>query len=295
MGQASPLPLRGLLGAERDDGAVTLRLGVAAALLACLVGSSAGLAWDIDWHQFVGRDSFLTPPHAVLYGGVAAAGVVALAGVLLESWRSWPGATSLWAVVLRVPLGLFVTGSGILALMASAPLDNYWHELYGLDVTLWAPFHVMGLVGGVLVVMGAVYLFAAELARRRRLGLGGQAVILAALLFSLSAILRGLQTIFHPALGFATTVLGPVEVLTMPVCLAFSVALASRRAGPSSSPWKCSCPWPRCSRPRASMPPTASPGTASCPAPWRRSRRRPWGRGWSPRRDRSPPARSRWA
>jgi hypothetical protein len=186
---------------------MSVRLGVAVALLACLVVASAGLAWDIAWHTYIGRDSFLTPPHAVLYGGVAMAGVVGAAGGLLELWR-------------RVPLsrGLVVTGLGILTLVVSAPLDNYWHELYGIDVTLWAPFHVMGLIGGLVAVLGVVYLFAAEWAP-------------ALALFAWSAVLRGLLTMLQPALFHSpSTTLGPVDVLTLPVGLAFSIGLVGAGA-----------------------------------------------------------------
>jgi len=209
---------------------MTVRLGVPATLMACLLVASAGLAWDIAWHTYIGRDSFLTPPHAVLYGGVAATGVAALAGVLLETWRRAPGTTML-LTVFQAPLGVFVTGFGVLTLVVSAPLDNYWHELYGIDVTLWAPFHVMGLIGGLVAVMGVVYAFAADLARRRRLAVGGQVALLALALFAWSAALRGLLTIFQPALFHSpTVVLGPLDVLTLPVGLAFSVALVGAGA-----------------------------------------------------------------
>jgi len=216
---------------------MTVRLGVAAALLACLLVASAGLAWDIAWHTYIGRDSFLTPPHAVLYGGVAAAGLVGLAGVLVETWRRGSGTTS-FLRVFRAPLGLFVTGFGILTLVVSAPLDNYWHELYGVDVTLWAPFHVMGLVGGLVAVIGVVYVFAAELVRRRRAELGGQLVLLALVLFTWSAALRGLLVIFQEALTHSpTTVLGPFDVLTLPVGLAFSIALVGAGAAVVTERW----------------------------------------------------------
>jgi hypothetical protein len=39
------------------------------------------------------------------------------------------------------------------------PLDNYWHQLYGLDVTIWSPFHVM-------IISGMVLAGLARLARR---------------------------------------------------------------------------------------------------------------------------------
>jgi hypothetical protein len=209
---------------------MTVRLGVGVTLLACLIVASAGLAWDIEWHTYIGRDSFLTPPHAVLYGGVAAAGLVGLAGVLLESWRRDPDTASLLGV-FRAPVGLFVTGFGILTLVVSAPLDNYWHELYGIDVTLWAPFHVMGLVGGLVAVLGVVYLFAAERVRRRR-GVGsGQVALLALVLFAWSGALRGLLTLLQPAMAHSpTTVVGPLDVLTLPVGLAFSIGLVGAAA-----------------------------------------------------------------
>ncbi len=209
---------------------MTVRLGVAGTLLVCLFVASAGLAWDIEWHTYIGRDAFLTPPHAVLYGGVGAAGVAALAGVLLESWRRTPGTRSLLGV-LHAPLGLFVTGFGVLTLVVAAPLDNYWHELYGIDVTLWAPFHVMGLIGGLVAVLGVVYVFAGELARRRRLAGSGQVALLAFVLFTWSAVLRGLLTVFQPALAHSpAVVLGPIAVLTLPVGLAFSIALVGTAA-----------------------------------------------------------------
>jgi hypothetical protein len=199
---------------------MTSRLAVAVTLLACLVVASAGLAWDIAWHTFIGRDSFLTPPHAVLYGGVAAAGATAFAGLLLELRRR-----------AAIPLGLRVTGFGILTLVVSAPLDNYWHQLYGVDVTLWAPFHVMGLIGGLIAVTGVVYVLAAELARRRRLAATGQLALVVLVLFTWSAALRGLLTIFSPAYVHSpTTVLGPFDVLTLPAGLAFSIALVGAGA-----------------------------------------------------------------
>jgi hypothetical protein len=210
---------------------MTVRLGIALTLMACLLVASAGLAWDIAWHTYIGRDSFLTPPHAVLYGGVAATGVVVLAGVLVETWRRGPGTTS-FLRVFRAPLGLFVTGFGVLTLVVSAPLDNYWHQLYGTDVTLWAPFHVMGLVGGLVAVLGVVYVFAAERVRT------GRVVILALVLFAWSAALRGLLVIFQEAwVHSPTTNVGPVDVLTLPVGLAFSIALVGGAAVVVADRW----------------------------------------------------------
>src|SRR5205807_8512997 len=139
--------------------------------------------------------------------------------------------------LFHAPLGFFVAGLAILSVVVSAPLENYWHELYGLDVTLWAPFHVMGLIGGAAGTLGLVYALAAVAAR----GAGGRgereaerrpdlAVLWLALL-ALSGLLRFLLTILQPAQGQSpTTDLGGLQVLTLPVGLAFGAALVGLSA-----------------------------------------------------------------
>jgi hypothetical protein len=202
------------------------------------VAASAGLSWDIVWHTLVGRDSFLTPPHSLLYGGVALAGIVALGAGLWESFRGREEGTVSVLRYFRAPFGLVVTGFGVLTLLVSAPLDNYWHELYGIDITLWAPFHMMGLVGGSIAVLGVVYMLAAELARRRRLTGTTPLLLLLTVLFALSCILRGLLIIFRPATDvLQTTRLGPFDVLTLPVVLAFSAALVGVGAAVVGRSW----------------------------------------------------------
>ena len=49
----------------------------------CIV---AGLVWDISWHMTIGRDTFWTPAHLLIYtGGAMAAGVSGLE--VLRRWR----------------------------------------------------------------------------------------------------------------------------------------------------------------------------------------------------------------
>src|ERR687883_11402 len=59
--------------------------GVAVGLM--LTQAAFGLAWDIRWHALVGRDTFFTPPHLLLYTGVALAGLISLGVVLAETAR----------------------------------------------------------------------------------------------------------------------------------------------------------------------------------------------------------------
>jgi hypothetical protein len=54
-----------------------LRQGAAWPLMYFSIQGSFGLAWDIQWRASVGRDSFWTPPHILVYSGVAGAGLIA--------------------------------------------------------------------------------------------------------------------------------------------------------------------------------------------------------------------------
>ena len=191
-----------------------------------------GLGWDIRWHSTFGRDSFWSPPHLLMYSGIALAGFLCIGVVLLDTWRYRRGAPGVsdattWPVlgIFRAPLGFVVAGCGLAVLLFAAPFDNWWHELYGLDVTLWAPFHVMGLIGAFIAGAGLLYVFAALGAQARRLGLNRRHVLGFsgpdwATLLTLSGLLTLLVTAAQPATTIAPTlVIGPVQVLTFPILL----------------------------------------------------------------------------
>lgn len=124
------------------------------------LAAAYGLYWDIQWHFFVGRDSFWIPPHVLLYSGIAVAGVSAFLSIVCESiWRRRSdGSIALW--IFRGSRGMFIAGIGILFVVIAAPLDDYWHRLYGIDVTLWAPFHLMTLFGSFIGLIGLTYVLA---------------------------------------------------------------------------------------------------------------------------------------
>ncbi len=191
-----------------------------------------GLGWDIRWHATFGRDSFWSPPHWLIYSGVALAGVLCIGVVLRDTWRYYrrvPGTddTTTWPILgyFRGPLGYAVTGCGMAVLLFAAPFDDWWHELYGLDVTLWSPFHVMGLIGSFVAGAGLLYAFGALAARARQLGLERRRVLGFsgpdwATLLTLSGMLTLSITATQPATSIAPTlVLGPVHILTFPILL----------------------------------------------------------------------------
>jgi hypothetical protein len=62
--------------------------------------------------------------------------------------------------------GSYITGYAALIAAVAFPLDNYWHSLYGIDVAIWTPFHIMIIGSGGIVPLGVAYMFisAAQLA-----------------------------------------------------------------------------------------------------------------------------------
>ena len=134
--------------------------------------SFLGFAWDVQWHSDVGPDTFFTAPHLVLYSGVALTGLTCLAVVLVTTaWvrRGIAGAAEGTIPVLfgtfRGPVGFVVGGVGAAMFLLYGLTDQWWHSLYGFDVTLISPPHV-GLILSLLISMiGCLVAFATE-ARR---------------------------------------------------------------------------------------------------------------------------------
>src|SRR6266700_1985527 len=138
---------------EADRRESRLRLSIAIIMLLGVFELIFGMAWDGQWHAAVGRDQFFTPPHILMYSAAAIEGLLCLAMVLGETIRHNRHApvvndqtTSTVLRIFHAPLGFIVTGFGMFMILLSAPLDNYWHILYGIDVTVWSPFHIMGLL-----------------------------------------------------------------------------------------------------------------------------------------------------
>jgi hypothetical protein len=119
-----------------------------------------GMLWDISLHIGVGRDEgpLANPAHyLILFGlfGVFAGGIFACAMPLDEK----PGPAAIRFVKgWDVPVGgVLLTGAGFYALLGF-PLDDVWHRLFGQDVTLWGPTHLMLIGGAGLSIIGLLVL-----------------------------------------------------------------------------------------------------------------------------------------
>lgn len=205
-----------------------LRLGSGFLLtLIALVGLLGG-DWDIQWHAVVGRDRTFTPPHDLILLGIGLAGIVALGGILIETaWtRRHPDLRSYssdFLGVLRSSLGLYLVGFGAVCSAVAFPLDTYWHALYGIDVSLWAPFHTMIYMGGVLSGFGTLYLLISaahlsELARERWTTWFSYAGVVV----TLGLLLSKFGTFLTPALTGHNLSLGPLILNFFPFLMALT-------------------------------------------------------------------------
>ena len=127
---------------------------------AALLTALLGMLWDIALHIGVGRDEgpLANPAHyLILFGlfGIFAAGVLACAMPL----EGTPGPAAVRFVRgWYVPVGgIVLTASGAYALLGF-PLDDVWHRLFGQDVTLWGPTHLMLMTGAGLSLVGLLVL-----------------------------------------------------------------------------------------------------------------------------------------
>ena len=132
-----------------------LRVFVALFGLACL---PIGSIWDISHHSTIGRDTFWTPAHIIIQlGGIVPAMLftwLALRITFSKNAAERAPSVGIWGA--RAPIGVWVTIWGALAMVSSAPFDNWWHNTYGLDVKIISPPHVVLGIGMLAVGMGVL-------------------------------------------------------------------------------------------------------------------------------------------
>jgi hypothetical protein len=124
-----------------------------------------GMYWDISLHIDNGRDPgpLANPAHYLILIGLYG---VLLSGVLtavLAAER--PGETA-----VRVGAGWWAPVGGVVIVACGAfalsgfPLDDMWHRLFGQDVTLWGPTHLMLIGGASLATLGSLALLSEAVA-----------------------------------------------------------------------------------------------------------------------------------
>jgi hypothetical protein len=186
--------------------------------------------WDIAWHRSIGRDSFWSAPHMAIYAcGILAgisAGYLIFSATFGKDSELKDVSVRIWG--LRGPLGAFICAWGGVAMLASAPFDDWWHNAYGLDVRIISPPHMVLAAGFFGIEFGTVMLMLAFMNRaheqlrpsleRLFLYVGGT-VLCESLLIKLESISRADQ---HNARFYIVVFIGTPAILT-------ALAIASER------------------------------------------------------------------
>jgi hypothetical protein len=128
--------------------------------VAAVTSAMIGVHWDISWHRSIGRDTFWTPAHLAIHlcgvlAGIAC-GYLILATTFGRDAFLRQASVSIWG--FRGPLGAFISAWGGIAMLTSAPLDNWWHNAYGLDVKILSPPHMVLAAGIIAVYVGTLIL-----------------------------------------------------------------------------------------------------------------------------------------
>jgi hypothetical protein len=126
-----------------------------------------GAHWDVSWHRSIGRDTFWTPAHLAIYLCGVLAGIACGYLIFSTTFRSDSPmrASSVRVLGFTGPLGAFLAAWGGVAMLTSAPFDNWWHDAYGLDVKIVSPPHTLLVAGVFGVEIGALFLIMAAMNR----------------------------------------------------------------------------------------------------------------------------------
>jgi hypothetical protein len=142
-----------------------------AALPSLIIGISLltavlGMYWDISLHIDNGRDDgpLANPAHYLILVGLYGALLAGVISAALSTER--PSDTA-----VRFGPGWWIPAGGMLIAACGAfalsgfPLDDFWHRIFGQDVTLWGPTHLMLIGGGSLAVLGGMALMSEAVGR----------------------------------------------------------------------------------------------------------------------------------
>ncbi|MHA4809143.1 hypothetical protein ACX0G9_13600 [Flavitalea flava] len=157
--QTIPLPSRATTISPKGKVITTasIPLYIYAASLASIL-TVIGILWDISWHRSIGRDKFLSPPHILIYLGAIFAGLFSGVQVLWNSYRPTEeikaSSVKVWGIFYS-SLGAMFCIWGAIAMLTSAPFDDWWHSAYGLDIVILSPPHALLGLGMLFLQFGA--------------------------------------------------------------------------------------------------------------------------------------------
>jgi hypothetical protein len=231
--RADPLQLDAAARAEHSP--LAIRRAALWGLLFSKLITGWGVQWDIQWHVLIGRDSFWIPPHVMTYAGVALA-VLLSAGVLVrETLSSAPlhvGDARIRVLGFRGTRGFHLAAWGIGLTVLAAPIDDLWHRLFGLDVTLWSPPHLLGILGSAINTV-ACLLIAREVYPRQPGLRAAAAVIAGAMLYgNLHLVVDPSNLVAYRHGGVLFYTLAILSAVVLPLALVTTARVSGLRWAP---------------------------------------------------------------
>ncbi|MBJ8347668.1 hypothetical protein [Antrihabitans sp. YC2-6] len=131
-----------------------------ALFLTTILTAFLGFIWDVSLHIGNGRDSgpLANPAHYFILVGLFFLFIAGMLAVILPLDEK-PGRASIRITrTWHAPVGgVLIAGAGLYALIGF-PLDDIWHRMFGQDVTLWGPTHLMLIGGAGLSLIGVLLL-----------------------------------------------------------------------------------------------------------------------------------------
>ena len=118
----------------------------------------SGSNWDIVWHGIGNVETFFTPPHSVIYSGVALAIGSVIGGIIQAAFKIQQQKKNImWFVLLpsSLPLSLKLAAIGCILQLTAGPFDFLWHTQFGFDGLLSPPHSVLA-VGMPTTALGAL-------------------------------------------------------------------------------------------------------------------------------------------
>jgi len=156
-----------------------------------------GMYWDISLHIDVGRDPgpLANPAHYFILAGLFGIFTAGFFAMILPEGK--PSETA-----VRIGPDWYAPLGGVLICACAGfslvgfPLDDVWHRLFGQDVTLWGPTHLMLIGGAAMTLIGIGVLTVEGMRSRAQRGESGdqRRIVLARAVASTGGLLLGLST-----------------------------------------------------------------------------------------------------
>src|SRR6201991_4557550 len=130
-----------------------------ALFIATLICALFGFIWDVSLHIGKGRDPgpLANPAHYFILVGLFMLFVAGCAAIILPYEKPGPFAVRITKDWYAPVGGILMAGCGLYAL-TGFPLDDIWHRIFGQDVTLWGPTHLMMIGGAGFATISALLL-----------------------------------------------------------------------------------------------------------------------------------------